>query len=292
MEQEVQQVQMEVEKLGNWFGAINLTRMILSIVIIVLAAVLWRIFRKGFKRYIARRAEVKNVKGAPAAGTSVVYGVVKGLVILGVFLIVMQVNNVNVSALVAGLGIASAIVGLAFQDLLRDIIMGLHVVSDGFFEVGDVIRYGDVDGLVISFNIRTTKIKDIDNGNILTICNRNITEAIKLSNLLLMNVPLSYEEDYRKVHRVLTEAARRIGEVEQVERCEYMGTQDFKDSSIFYRLHIYAPPEKKWIVWRAARSILQELLEAEGITIPYQQIDIHVKEVGQIGLSRKEEQAI
>ena len=46
MEQEVQQVQMEVEKLGNWFGAINLTRMILSIVIIVLAAVLWRIFRK------------------------------------------------------------------------------------------------------------------------------------------------------------------------------------------------------------------------------------------------------
>lgn len=271
-------MEQEVEKLGRWFDMINLNRLLLSAIVIAVMIVLWQLFRRAFKRYVAKRSTVKNVKGAYAASTSVIYGVVKGLVILGAFLIVMQINNVNVSALVAGLGIASAIVGLAFQDLLRDIIMGLHVVSDGFFEVGDVIRYGDVDGLVISFNIRTTRIRDVDNGNIMTICNRNITEAIKLSNLLLMNVPLPYEEDVRKVHRVLAEVCSRIAEHELVERCEYMGTQDFKDSAVWYRIHIYAPPEKKWVVWRAARTILQEALEAEDMHIPYQQIQIHTGE--------------
>ncbi len=271
-------MEQEVQKLGHWFDTINLNRLLLSAIVITVMIVLWQLFRRAFKRYVAKRSAVKNVKGASAASTSVVYGVVKGLVILGAFLIVMQINNVNVSALVAGLGIASAIVGLAFQDLLRDIIMGLHVVSDGFFEVGDVIRYGDVDGLVISFNIRTTRIRDVDNGNIMTICNRNITEAIKLSNLLLMNVPLPYEEDVRKVHRVLTGVCSRIAEHELVERCEYMGTQDFKDSAVWYRIHIYAPPEKKWVVWRAARTILQEALEAEDMHIPYQQIQIHTGE--------------
>ena len=275
-------MEQEVQKLGRWFDNINYNRLLLSAIIIVVAVVLWQLFRRAYKRYAQKRGGVKNVKGAAAAGTAVVYGVIKGLLILGAFLVVMQVNNVNVSALVAGLGIASAIVGLAFQDLLRDIIMGLHVVSDGFFEVGDVIRYGDVDGLVISFNIRTTKIRDVDNGNVMTICNRNITEIVKLSNLLLMNVPLSYEEDPRKVHRVLTEAARRIGEHELVERCEYMGTQDFRDSSVYYRIHIYAPPEKKWVVWRAARTIVQELLREEGMHVPYQQMDVHVKPMSNV----------
>jgi len=264
-----------MERLTALFRQIDLSQLLLSVAIIIVTVVLWRLFRRAFRSYAARRAEDGNARGRTETTVSVVYGVVKGLVIIGVVLVVLQVNGVNVSAMVAGLGIASAIVGLAFQDLLRDIIMGLHIVSDDFFEVGDVIQYGAVEGQVVSYNIRTTKIRDIADGNIMTICNRNITEIVKRSGLLLMNVPLSYEEDYRRVHRVLSLVCERIAEVDGVEKCEYKGTQDFADSAVLYRIHIYAPPEKKWEVWRAARTLVQEGLAQAGIQIPYQQLDIH-----------------
>lgn len=259
----------------QWFKNLNYSHILLSAAVIVCSIVVWRLVRIAFDRYAAKQSETRNVKGTAGTAMSVTYGVAKGLVIIGVVLIVLQINDINVNAMVAGLGIASAIVGLAFQDLLRDIIMGIHIVTDNFFEVGDVIEYGNIDGLVVSYNIRTTKLQDIATGNIMTVCNRNFTEIKKRSRLFLMNVPLSYEEDYRKVHRVLTRACERIEGVESVERCEYMGTQDFKDSAVFYRIHIYGPPERRWEIWRAARTILQEDLDAAGMRIPYQQIDVH-----------------
>ncbi len=264
-----------MDKLADLLNKINMSQLLVSAVIVVVAVILWRVFRRAYMKFAAKRAEGKNVDGVADSVSAVTYGVIKGVVIVCVALAVLQINGINVTAMVAGLGIASAIVGLAFQDMLRDIIMGIHIVSDGFFEVGDVIQYKDVEGLVVSYNIRTTKIRDVDNGNIMTICNRNITEIKKRSEFLPLNVPLSYDEDFRKVHRVLGEINERVGKIEGVERSEYKGTHDFQDSAIVYRINIYAPPERKWEIMRAARAVLQEGLADAGIKIPYQQLDVH-----------------
>ena len=65
---------------------------------------------------------------------TVSYDVLKVLVILCVVLTILQINGVNVTSMIAGLGIASAIIGLAFQDLLKDVITGVHIVTDNFFQ--------------------------------------------------------------------------------------------------------------------------------------------------------------
>jgi len=260
--------------MSDWISSWNLSHLLLSAGIIVAAVILWKIFRKAFLRYATKRNGV--TQGTAGTALTVGYDILKVITIVGVVLTVLQINGINVSSMVAGLGIVSAIVGLAFQDLLKDVIMGVHIVTDDFFKVGDVICYGDLEGVVISFNIRTTKIRDMDAGNIVTICNRNISEIKKRSNLVLMNVPLSYEEDYRTVHRVLEEICERIREVEGMENCVYMGTQEFEDSAVIYRINLYCPPERKWDMWRAARSLLQEGLSDAGISIPYPQMDVHI----------------
>ena len=258
----------------RWLPQVNVSYLIVSAGLILAAVVLWFIFKRTFFRFFAKKA-VESPTSIGESAVSVIYGLIKGILIVLVVLAVLQINGINVNSMLAGLGIASAIVGLAFQDLLRDVIMGIHIVSDDFFQVDDVIQYGNVEGQVISYNIRTTKLRDIDTGNIMTICNRNITEIKKRSNLVLLNVPLSYDEDYRRVHQVLSELSDQIRVQEHVLGCEYKGTQNFADSAIIYRINLYCKPEDKWEVWRKAHALLQDALDAAGMKIPYQQLDVH-----------------
>ncbi len=92
------------------------------------------------------------------------------------FITVLQINGVNVSALVTGLGIVGIVVGFALQDVLKDFVMGNNIMLDHFFVVGDVVKYGNVTGKIVSFNIKVTHILDIDTGNFLTVSNRNISK--------------------------------------------------------------------------------------------------------------------
>ena len=256
------------------FEDIPWNRIILSAVIVLVAVVLWRIVHYSVKKMREKRGR-DALRGTAGTAVSVIYSVARGVLVIVVILWVLQINGVNVTSMVAGLGIAGAIVGLAFQDLLRDIIMGIRLVADDFFKVGDVIEYMDGEGQVVSFNLRCTKIRMLDDASIVTISNRNISDLKKRSHLVLLNIPLPYEEDYRKIHEVLGTVAAQIARVDGVERCEYKGTQRFDDSAIIYRINLYCPPERKWPLWRAAHKILQERLDEAGLHIPYQQIDVH-----------------
>ncbi|MBQ7566636.1 MAG: mechanosensitive ion channel family protein [Oscillospiraceae bacterium] len=261
----------------DWLKSLENTvwsKVILSAVIVVAAVVLWRIVHYAVKRVHAKHGR-DGLQGTAGTAVSVIYSVLRGLLIVVVILVVLHINGVNVTSMVAGLGIIGAIVGLAFQDLLKDIIMGIRLVSDDFFKVGDVIEYEGGEGQVVSFNLRSTKIRMLDDASIVTISNRNISDIKKRSHLILLNIPLPYEEDYRKIHEVLGTVATEIARLDGVERCEYKGTQRFDDSAIIYRINLFCPPERKWPMWRAAHKILQERLDEAGLRIPYQQIDIH-----------------
>ena len=257
----------------DWFNSIPWERVVLSTIIIAAAIVVWQLIRFSFRKWREKRGE--DVSGSLATAATTIYSIVRTVVFLVVVLWVLQINGVNVTSMVAGLGIAGAIIRLAFQDFLKDIIMGAHIVTDDFFKVGDAISYDGVNGIVTAFNLRSTKIRSFDDDTVMTISNRNISEIKKIPDLILLNVPLSYDADFRKVHDVLTEAAARIARLEKAKDCQFKGTQSFDDSAITYRLNLWCSPADKWEVWRAAHKILQEVLEENDLQVPYQQIDIH-----------------
>lgn len=243
---------------------------ILSAAIVLGALLLWLAVRKGFAAYDGGR---KNGRKRSSVAQTV-YDVIKYGILLGTALTVLQINHVNVTSMVAGLGLASAIVGLALQDVLKDSIMGIHLLTDRFFEVGDVVRYGEFEGVVISFNIKTTKIQSVLDNSIMTICNRNISEIVRCSTWTDVDIPLSYEAKAGEVRAVLEEVCQEIGEIEGIEKCEFKGTQSFEDSAIVYKLRFYCPPAQRPALWRAAMGLIQDRLEEAGLKIPYQQVDI------------------
>ena len=240
-----------------------------TVVLAVGFYVAWLVIRQLFNRF----QKTHSVTSAMTA----MYSAVKYILFLAAVLLILESNGINVDKIIAGVGIASLTIGLALQDVLKDIIMGLQLMMEKYFNVGDVVDICGQRGVVIGFSIRTTRIKDIANANIITIANRDISQAVVVSHMVDIDVPLSYDADYTRVNEVMKLIAERIAEIAQVETCVYKGTQRFDKSAIIYKLRYFAPPQNYWDTWRAAMKVVQEGLAEAGLQIPYEQIDVHQK---------------
>lgn len=92
---------------------------------------------------------------------------------VGILFILSNVG-VNVTSLVAGLGISGIAIALAAQNVLTDLFSSLSIYFDRPFNVGDFIIVGDVRGTVQRIGIKTTRIQSVD-GEEIIISNRELT---------------------------------------------------------------------------------------------------------------------
>ena len=155
--------------------------------------------------------------------------------------------------------------------------MGFHILTDNYFRVGDVVKYGSEEGEVVSFTFRTTKIRSLKTLDVISISNRNISEIARSSDLVVIDIPLSYKDDFHKADEVLKKACERIDERPDARKCTYKGTSEFDDSAILYKIIFYCPPKKRGDTRRAALRILQEELAQASLSIPYSQLDVHLE---------------
>lgn len=253
--------------MSEFFEKFFSTRLILSIVVALCAVALFIIFR-GVERKLKKHESAATVSG-------VVFSAVRLIILIVAILWILQINGINVSTVAAGLGIASAIVGLALQNYLQDLIMGIRFLSDTFFAVGDCVEYGSAEYEVTAFNLQSTRLKDLDNGSVMTVCNRNITEIKKLGDIINLDVPLSYKEDTRRVHTIFRSLADELAGCDGITACEYKGTQSFEESSILYRFDVHCDQKNRPDMRRLALMKIKNTLEKEGIEIPFNQLDVH-----------------
>ena len=248
-----------------------------SVAIIIIGAIIYFLSKKIIKRIITKNEKNHKLDNRKKTYIKLFNNALKYILIIVVTVIILQVNGVNVSSIVASLGLISVIAGFALQDALKDIIMGINIVINDYFSVGDVLKIGDVEGKVIEIGLKSTRMKDINNSNILVISNRNISEALNLSEQLDIDIPLPYEEKITKIEEVIYKIIEQISKLENVIKVEYKGLNEFADSAIYYKLRIFCKPEFKPQTKRDANRIIKLELDENNICIPYKQIDIHNK---------------
>lgn len=250
-------------------------KIVSSIIVVVISIILYNIInkilnsRKGkFKFMISNKSEtyIRMITSA-----------LRYVFIILTVLIVLQIYNVNVSGMLAGLGIAGIVIGLAIQDALKDIIRGFSILSDDYFSVGDVIKYKNFEAKVLVIGLKTTKIKSIIDQNVISIANRNIEQVEVVSTQLDIEVPLSYELSKTKAEEFIKQAMDNVRKNPKVMSCEYRGINKLADSSINHLIRIQCEQETKPQTRRDSICKIVETLEKNGITIPYTQIDIHNK---------------
>lgn len=193
------------------------------------------------------------------------------------FLMVLQINGVNVESILAGAGIIGIIVGFAVQDALKDIIRGMTILTDRYFQVGDVVQYGEIMGKVISTGLNTTKIEDLKTFNIVSIANRNIEQIQVVSESIDIMVPLSYELPISEAERVVQEIIEQVRLIPEVRKCEYRNVANLNESNIDYMINVRTDPTIRRPITRQVHRIILQTLEKNGIEVPYNQLDIHQK---------------
>ena len=249
------------------------------ILTIIVAYIIYNIIKNSLSRIIIKSKksgyEEKRIKTVIVLITNFI----KIFTWTVVILIILNIYNINTTSVIASLGVASAVLGLAFQDTLKDVIAGITIILENYFIVGDYIKYNDFMGEVISFGFKSTKIKNFNN-EIMTISNRNISEIINLSQqkaAIVIDIPIAYEEDPDNVEKVINIILNKIAKDKDVldDTCTYLGVNELDSSSVNYMIRFLSDHDKQWATKRKALRIIKQELDKAGIKIPYNQIEVH-----------------
>ena len=249
------------------------------LVTILVAYIIYNIIKSTLTKLISHGN--KNTYESKKRKTVIVLltNIIKIFTIIIVILIILNIYKIDTTSIIASLGVASAVLGLAFQDTLKDVIAGITIILENYYIVGDFIKYKDFMGEVVSFGFKSTKVKNFDN-EIMTISNRNISEIINLSQekaAVIIDIPIAYEEDIDKVEKTIDVILKKIAKDKDVfaDACSYLGVNKLDSSSVNYIIRFLCDHDKQWNCRRMALRIIKQELDKAGIKIPYNQIEVH-----------------
>ncbi len=247
-----------------------------SIIVILFSLFVYHIITKilnGKEKKSSKLMSNKKNKTIIRMLKSVVAG---GLSIITV-LMVLQIYGVNVTSMLAGVGIVGIVVGFALQDSLKDIIRGFVIISDNYYEIGDVIKFNDNVGPVTSISLLTTKIQDINTMNNVSIANRNIDKVEVDPGYVYIPIPLPYDLKIEKAEKIMHEIIKKLGHMDNITSAAYQGITKIDASSLNYQIVITCDPSNKLQVRRDTLHVIMTTLEDHEVHVPYQQLDIHTK---------------
>jgi small-conductance mechanosensitive channel len=140
------------------------------------------------------------------------------VVIYAIALMVLLARlNINISPILAGLGIGGLAVALALQSTLSNFLSGTYVITDAVIRKGHYIHMdGGPEGWVEDIGWRTTKIRDWQ-GNLVILPNGKLADSVvtdydkpDISVVFSVDCGVSYESDLNKVERVTIDVAKKV----------------------------------------------------------------------------------
>jgi len=209
---------------------------------------------------------------------TVVESTAKGVVITIGSLLALANLGINVSALIAGAGIAGLAISFAAQNLVRDLINGFFIILEDQFGVGDVIRVGDLAGGVERMNLRLTVLRDLE-GKVHFLPNSQINKVTVMSRdwaRAVVDVGVAYGADLDQAINVIADEAQRFYRDPEwadkfTDEPQMLGVNSLDDSAVTIRVMFNTKAKEQWGVAREFNRRIKNRLDAEGIEIPFPQ---------------------
>jgi len=188
--------------------------------------------------------------------------------------------GIQTASFVAVLGAAGLAVGLAFQGSLANLAAGMLMIIFKPFKLGDFIEAGGASGIVENISIFTTELKSPDNKKVIVpnarITGDNIINyTAKDQRRMDIVACVSYSDDLDKVRKTLDQI---LAEDERILRDPppTIGVLELADSSVNFAVRPWVKTEDYWDVMSATQEKSKKRFDAEGISIPFPQQDMHV----------------
>ncbi len=260
------------DAIGNWFKNTTSTDRIISTVVTLAIT-----FLLSYIVMVIIRLSTFKGKKAKTIG-SLIRSFVKYLVILVDIFVVLGIWGVDVSTILASVGVLTLIIGLGCQSLINDIVSGLFLVFDDSFNVGDIVVIDNFRGTIKEIGLKSTKIIDAGE-NIKIIGNSAITTVVNLTQELsvaICDCDISYNEDIDNVESVIKKNLQSMKKkIPALVDVSYVGIASLADSGVTLRFVGHCKEENRYQTVRDMNKWIYKLFNDNNILIPYPQIVVN-----------------
>lgn len=259
---------------------INIEKILLPIIYIAIGFITYKIIEIFIKNSTKKSLiKKRHHKKRMTTINSLILNLLKYIIILFVITAILSNFGIDVKSILAGIGIAAAIIGLAFQDIAKDFLAGISIVLEDQYEIGDIVEINEFMGEVVSLGLRTTRIRNFK-GQTMIISNHTITKVINyhLNNTkAIVDISVAYEHSSEEVEKILEKMCNDVsGKIPKTKgKIQLLGINEFDDSGVIYRLYVETQPGEHIPVERALRKEIKKALDEANIKIPYKQIEVH-----------------
>ena len=214
---------------------------------------------------------------------NIFFQVARGAIVLGVGTYILgEIWKLDLTQVVAALGVGSIVVALALQDTLSNLVSGFLLLAETPFKQGDWLKISETEGKVIDMNWRAVRLQTIE-GNVVIIPNGVLgKETILNYNLphpamgIWFEIGFSYNDPPNKVKKILRQALMETKGVVHDRGLKLISTGSYDDFSITYRVMFMTPNYlSSYKVGNDFRSRLYYLAKRHGLTIPFPIRHVH-----------------
>ena len=252
------------------FSAASLLQLLLMVLSVLLAA--------NLLQFLLRLWKPKKNRGMTLV--TLVSSLVKYAAALVILCWGLTILGVDVSTIVASVGILALIVGFGAESMIADVVTGIFMLFENQCNVGDIVEVNGFRGTIQEIGIRTTAVVD-PGGNVKIINNsemKNILNRSDNSSRSVSDIGIPYETDLEALEAKLPEMLAGIYEANRdvMEAAPvYLGVQELADSAVVLRFVVEVAEQNIFSTQRVLNRALLLGLRKLGVECPYQQIDIH-----------------
>ncbi len=203
--------------------------------------------------------------------------IIKYIIAIITILSILNVYGIKTTSIIASLGIIGAIIGLAFQDTIKNLLSGIAIIFDNHYMQGDVVTINGFRGEVIDLGLQTTKIKSYT-GEVMIINNSMITSVINHSmydTILYIEFPVSKDVPISLLEKILKEVNKKMIKLKDIRNdIKLLGIEKLNANNYIYKIEIDCKAESHFQINRNFFGYLKEEYDKNNINVPGEYFEI------------------
>jgi len=195
-------------------------------------------------------------------------------------LVVLEKLGIDITPLIAGLGVSGFILGFAFQESLGNLASGLMIAINEPFKIGDYVIVAGHEGTVLKMDMMASVLTTSDNKKIV-IPNKSAWGSPIVNFSVLgrrrvdIKIGIDYAADVVKAIHVALETLQTVpGVLAEPKPSVFVASLD--DSQVTLNIRPWAESANYWKVYSDTQIAIKRTFEQNGIDIPFPQLTVHL----------------
>ncbi len=246
---------------------------------IFLAIVIVVVGRLAVKALVKLTEKLMQRSGLDIILVNFISSILNAVLLLFVFIAALDQLGVNTASLIALLAAAGLAVGLALQGSLQNFAAGVMMITFRPFKIGDFISAGGVDGVVEQITIFNTVMRTGDNREIIIPNGQIYSGAIinfsaRDTRRIDLVFGISYDDDMLAAKKIMEDILEQH-ELVLADPAPAVAVAELADSSVNFNVRPWVNSSDYWPVRSQLIEKIKLAFDANDISIPYPQMDIH-----------------